>query len=289
MVKNIYCLSLFILILLLLTGYSYGETSFDVYYKIQFIPEYNSEGIDTALDKICMIIRNKLEEENAKDVSVTIENKYIIIKAKTISAPSKLEYFLNGSGGLVLSHVDDLYTEKARGWVIDKYPSYSLESLSLPEILAIETKIAKAINLPKHLVIRFLYGYDKSKQKVVPQHPVAIHKNPSLTGSDIKEAYSEKNEYGNLVISFRTTIEGANKFAEATSAGHIGERLAIVIGNKIRSAPVIREQIASGRGNISGNFSTSEIDDIVFCLNNGSLPYSVFISEKSVKKIENSR
>ena len=54
---------------------------------------------------------------------------------------------------------------------------------------------------------------------------------------------------------------GAQKFGKTTTE-NVGKRLAIVLDNKVISAPVIREAITGGSGTISGNFSFQEVTDL---------------------------
>ena len=60
----------------------------------------------------------------------------------------------------------------------------------------------------------------------------------------------------------------------------MGKRLAIVLDNKIISAPVIRESITGGSGTISGNFSFQEVTDLALLLRSGALPTPINIVEE---------
>jgi preprotein translocase subunit SecD len=73
------------------------------------------------------------------------------------------------------------------------------------------------------------------------------------------------------VVSFTFDGLGARRFAEATRE-HVGEPLAIVLDNKVISAPVIREPILDGRGMISGNFTVQSASDLALLLRAGALP-----------------
>ena len=74
------------------------------------------------------------------------------------------------------------------------------------------------------------------------------------------------NETNETVVSFTLDRVGAKRFGKATSTG-IGKQLAIVLDGKIISAPVIRDTIASGSGQISGGFtfqSATVLSSIIF-------------------------
>ena len=62
------------------------------------------------------------------------------------------------------------------------------------------------------------------------------------------------NETNETVVVFNLDRVGAKKFAKATSKG-VGRQLAIVLDNKIISAPTISEAIVAGSGQISGDFT----------------------------------
>ena len=72
---------------------------------------------------------------------------------------------------------------------------------------------------------------------------------------------------------------GAKKFGKATSTG-VGKQLAIVLDGKIVSAPVIRDTIASGNGQISGNFTFQSATDLALLLRSGALPAPLNIIEE---------
>lgn len=102
---------------------------------------------------------------------------------------------------------------------------------------------------------------------------------PILDGSmllDAKVAFDQNNE---PVISFTLNSEGAQVFGDFTGKS-VGKRLAIVLDGKIYSAPVIRERIGGGSGQISGGFTVEEASDLAIALRSGALPAPVKMLEK---------
>jgi protein-export membrane protein SecD len=81
------------------------------------------------------------------------------------------------------------------------------------------------------------------------------------------------------LVSFRFDGKGARRFAEATGEG-VGKRFAIVLDNKVISAPVIREPITGGQGQISGNFTIESANDLAVLLRAGALPAPLKIEEQ---------
>ena len=76
-----------------------------------------------------------------------------------------------------------------------------------------------------------------------------------VSGADLVDAQPGFDQRTNEpIVQFRFNSSGARKFAEATQA-NVGKPFAIVLDNKVISAPVIREPILGGSGQISGNFT----------------------------------
>jgi preprotein translocase subunit SecD len=102
-----------------------------------------------------------------------------------------------------------------------------------------------------------------------------------VTGRDLRTARRSQDQYGQPAVSFTLNPEGATKFGAYTGA-HIGDRMAIVLDNKVRSAPVIRGQI-SDSGIIEGNFTVQGAEDLALVLRAGALPASItYLEERTV-------
>jgi preprotein translocase subunit SecD len=112
--------------------------------------------------------------------------------------------------------------------------------------------------------------------------PIVVKKVAVVTGSMIKKAnVSFSSNTNQPVVSFELNSQGSSAFAQFTSA-HIGKRLAIVLDNTVYSAPVIREPILNGSGEISGDFTVRQAHDLSIVLRSGSLPAPVKVLEKTV-------
>lgn len=84
---------------------------------------------------------------------------------------------------------------------------------------------------------------------------------------------------GGWVVDFGLDSIGTRRFAD-TSTKHVGEPFAIVLDNKVISAPVIREPILGGQGQISGHFTVEEANDLAVLLRAGALPAPLTIVEE---------
>ena len=90
---------------------------------------------------------------------------------------------------------------------------------------------------------------------------------------------SFNNQNNETIVSFSLDRVGTKKFGRVT-AKNVGKRLAIVLDNKIISAPQIREPITGGNGQISGNFTFQSATDLALLLRSGALPAPLNIVEE---------
>jgi protein-export membrane protein SecD len=101
-----------------------------------------------------------------------------------------------------------------------------------------------------------------------------------VTGENLVDSQpgfdSQTNE---PVVTFRFDTAGARRFGRATQV-NVGRPFAIVLDNKVISAPVIREPILGGTGQISGNFTVAEANDLSVLLRSGALPAKLTIIEE---------
>ncbi len=107
-----------------------------------------------------------------------------------------------------------------------------------------------------------------------------IEKRPLVSGGDLIDAQPGFDQRSSEpVVNFRFNSSGARKFAEATQQ-NVGRPFAIVLDNKVISAPVIREPILGGSGQISGNFTVQSANDLAILLRAGALPAPLTVIEE---------
>ncbi|HUP61526.1 MAG TPA: protein translocase subunit SecD [Thermoanaerobaculia bacterium] len=114
--------------------------------------------------------------------------------------------------------------------------------------------------------------------RVVGVQYYAVNKNVPVSGRDLKNARVEKGAVGAPVIGFSLTPEGAPKFGELTG-NNVKRQLAIVLDNKVVSAPVINSRI-DGNGVIEGSFTQQQASDLALVLRSGALPASLTTLEE---------
>ncbi|MDX2073173.1 MAG: protein translocase subunit SecD [Alphaproteobacteria bacterium] len=125
--------------------------------------------------------------------------------------------------------------------------------------------------------VRIIQGDGADMQK----YPVRVR--VELSGDLLVDAHTTYDQQsGEPVVAFRFNNAGARRFGEITSE-NVGKPFAIVLDNKVITAPVIRSPIIGGSGIISGNFTTESANDLSLLLRAGALPAPLrIIEERSV-------
>jgi preprotein translocase subunit SecD len=110
--------------------------------------------------------------------------------------------------------------------------------------------------------------------------PYVVKKQVLVSGGDLSDAQTGFDQRtGEPIVSFRFNTAGSRKFAQATTE-NVGQPFAIVLDNKVISAPVIREPITGGSGQISGNFTVQSANELAILLRAGALPAPLTVIEE---------
>jgi preprotein translocase subunit SecD len=107
-----------------------------------------------------------------------------------------------------------------------------------------------------------------------------VRKVAAVTGQDLRGAKPTIDENNRPAVSFSLKSEGARKFGKVTGE-NIGRYLAIVLDNRVVSAPRIEGRI-NDEGRISGSFTTQEVADLSLTLRSGALPANLTYLEERV-------
>ena len=108
----------------------------------------------------------------------------------------------------------------------------------------------------------------------------AVRRRAMLEGDRLVHATASFDQQtGEAVVTFRFDSQGARRFADITRA-NVGKPFAIVLDGKVLSAPVIREPITGGSGQISGSFTVRTANDLAVMLRAGALPAPLRIIEE---------
>lgn len=113
-----------------------------------------------------------------------------------------------------------------------------------------------------------------------PKVPYVVKKQVLVSGAELTDAQPGFDQRTNEpIVSFRFNSTGARKFAQATQE-NVGLPFAIVLDNEVISAPVIREPITGGQGQISGNFTVQSANDLAILMRAGALPAPLTVVEE---------
>ena len=200
-------------------------------------------------------------------------SKYGLIEIKTSSQDQAIE--------IVRRRVDEVGTNEPN--ILKRGNNRILVELpGLDDPMRIKSLLGKTANLTFRFVtqnnnesfgVETLQFEDDSKE-------VLVSKRIILSGENLLDAQPQMNNQTNeTVVSFTLDRVGAKRFGKATSTG-VGKQLAIVLDGKIVSAPVIRDAIVSGSGQISGNFTFQSATDLALLLRSGALPAPLNIIEE---------
>ena len=115
-----------------------------------------------------------------------------------------------------------------------------------------------------------------------PSIPYVLKEQVLVSGQNLVDAQPGfDSRTGEPVVTFRFDAAGAKRFGKVTQE-NVGLPFAIVLDNKVISAPVIREPILGGTGQISGNFTVQRANDLAVLLRSGALPAKLTVIEERV-------
>jgi preprotein translocase subunit SecD len=115
-----------------------------------------------------------------------------------------------------------------------------------------------------------------------PNEFYVLEEAPVVTGEELTDAQPSFDQNNRPAVNFKFDVTGARKFGEYTGA-NIGEPFAIVLDDKVISAPTIQSAITGGSGIITGNFSLEESTNLAVLLRAGALPAEMtFLEERTV-------
>ena len=216
---------------------------------------------------------HQLDIVKEKDFFIVNFSKQGLIELKTSSQDQALE--------IVRRRIDEIGTNEPN--ILKRGNNRILVELpGLDDPMRIKSLLGKTANL----TFRFVsndnedsFGSEKLKYEESTEESI-VSKRIILSGENLLDAQPRmNNETNETVVSFTLDRVGAKRFGKATSKG-IGKQLAIVLDGKIISAPVIRDTIASGSGQISGGFTFQSATDLALLLRSGALPAPLNIIEE---------
>jgi len=196
-----------------------------------------------AVDRALMVIRNRIDQFGVREPLVQRQGEnWIVVQLPGIKDPQRAIDIIGRTALLEFKLVDE------------------------------EGNVAEAQSDTSGIPYgdEILYGTDGK--------PYLLKKEVLLTGAALASARVELGEFGAPHIGLEFNPDGAKKFARITRK-NIGKRLAIILDNRVHSAPVIKDEITGGRAQITGRFTIEEANDLAIVLKAGALPAPVRIIE----------
>ncbi|WP_208355342.1 protein translocase subunit SecD [Helicobacter pylori] len=239
-------------LLLELQGHSQFEIKKEAeFYSVKLTPLEQEELRKNTILQVIGIIRNRLDQFGlAEPVVIQQGREEISVQLpgiKTLEEERRAKDLISKSAHLQMMAVDEEHNK-------DAMTMTDLEAQKLGSVLLSDAEMGGKILL-----------------KAIP-----ILDGEMLT--DAKVVYDQNNQ---PVVSFTLDAQGAKIFGDFSGA-NVGKRMAIVLDNKVYSAPVIRERIGGGSGQISGNFSVAQASDLAIALRSGAMSAPIQVLEKRI-------
>ncbi len=147
------------------------------------------------------------------------------------------------------------------------------------EFYIVEDGVAPSTADMSRYSVKYQEARDASN-KVIRRDPYVLGRTPVLSGETIRDArVAINNTDGRPHVAISFDSLGSDAFARVTTRYRL-RRLAIVLDDKVQSAPVIREPITGGEATISGQFTMQEATNLAVVLRSGSLPAPLNIAEE---------
>jgi protein-export membrane protein SecD len=196
-----------------------------------------------AVDQSIEIVRRRIDETGVVDPQITRQGtSRIVVQLPGISDPDRIKQLIGKTAHMTFRLVDEAASGVSGG--------------------------------PPPPGDDFLPMQDNPAQKL------AIRKRIDVDGADLTDARAGTSpETGEWVVNFTFNSVGARRFADISRA-NVNHRFAIVLDDKVISAPVIREAITGGRGQISGSFTAQSANDLAVLLRAGALPAPLTVVEE---------
>ena len=225
----------------------------DLSYQVTLTEQEINSIKKNAVDQAIGTIRNRLDQFGLSEPSITQQGQDNILVGlpgiQTVEEENRARNLISKSAHLQMMAVDE-----------DR--NYRVNSMSDLEA----DKLGDVI-LP--------YA-DQSGEK---GNKLLLKAIPVLDGDRITDARVAYDENHQPVVSFNLDSQGAKIFGDF-SGSNIGKRMAIVLDGKVYSAPVIRQRIGGGSGQISGGFTKEQASDLAITLRSGALSAPLEVLEK---------
>lgn len=236
--------------------------------KVSYIKEH-------ILDQVLEVIRNRIDQFGVAEPIITKQGSdKIVVQLPGLRDPQRAINVIGQTAQLEFKLVDEESMQKL-DWntLINSLVKEGKISYDAP--LEEWRKVVRPY-LPLDSEFYFLVEKDRETGKII-KRPIILKKEAILTGTYLKNAQVRIDpQFNEPYVWIQFDSRGAKIFEQIT-AENVGRRLAIVLDEVVRSAPVIREKISGGEAQITGGFTMEEASDLALVLRAGALPAPVKI------------
>ena len=236
--------------------------------KVSYIKEH-------ILDQVLEVIRNRIDQFGVAEPIITKHGSdKIVIQLPGLKDPQRAINVVGQTAQLEFKLVDEETMQKLNLDAI-------LNSLISEKKISFDAPIEEWRKLIKPYIpldseFYFLVEKDRTTGKIIKK-PIILKKEAVLTGTYLKNAQVRIDpQFNEPYVWIQFDSRGAKIFEQITGE-NVGRRLAIVLDEVVRSAPVIREKISGGEAQITGSFTMEEASDLALVLRAGALPAPVKI------------
>ena len=264
----------------------------------------------TALLEFYLVKNNSVTSELISQLDELLKNEKNITEKSSESDPIDIKTINNSDNDNKVKQVSELFGEEktlnvdslSTEGIQDIFESAPFSSLltALPGDIGVEqkniyslkqlikdTKVQKKLDSANGKIL-----FSEQAKELNPNSTEKFYRlyylenQPELTGGIVEEAKADlgtmgSGSAGQSIVSLSMNNEGSRIWSRVTGA-NIGERIAIVLDNKVHMAPSIREKIPSGRTQIEGFANINEAKDLAIILRAGALPAPVKIIEERI-------
>lgn len=221
-------------------------------FQLVLVPKAKNHIMRMAVDQALETIRNRVDQFGVSEPDIRPQEDYrILVQLPGVKDPKRAIALIGKTALLEFKLVDD---------------EHSIEE-------------ALKGNIPPGEEILYQVTMDPKtgRQRKIPY---LLKKRTVLTGEYLTDARVQiDQQYNEPYVSLSFDARGARIFEQITGE-NIKKRLAIVLDNKVNSAPVIQDKISGGRAQITGRYTMDEARDLAIVLRAGALPAPVKIIEE---------
>jgi len=211
---------------------------------LSYSEKQKSEMVRDALSRSIEIVRRRIDALGTKEPSIQSQGgKYILVQLPGVDNPERIKELIGQTAKMTFHLVNENITTE------------QMASGHAPAGTEYLTDMEGAGRL------------------------IPVYSRVEVSGESLKDAQAAYDANQMPVVSMAFDASGARKFTRLTTE-HVNERFAIVLDGKVLSAPVIREPIPGGKGQISGNFTLQSAKDLAVLLRSGALPAPLQVIEE---------